>query len=112
MTCLTLNRFQDDSDDDGEDEEDSDDDEDESDDNDEEEEETKMDTSAGSTPFKKIKKEIKQENGVASSAKKDNNKPKVQFKVSECRHSRDGDGTKKFEFKLEFKFYVSRKSLL
>merc|ERR1719471_2567977 len=62
---------EDDSDDDGEDEEDGDDDEDESDDNDEEEEETKMDTSAGSTPFKKIKKEIKQENGVAS-AKKDN----------------------------------------
>jgi len=65
---------EDDSDDDGEDEEDSDDDEDESDDDDEDEEKTRMDTSAGSTPFKKIKKEIKQENGVAS-AKKDN-KPK------------------------------------
>ena len=69
-----------------------------------------MDTSAGSTPFKKIKKEIKQENGVAS-AKKDN-KPKVRCKVSECRQSRDGNGTKKFEFKLEFKFHVSRESLL
>ena len=88
---MTQNRFQDDSDDDGEDEEDSDDDEDESDD-DEEEEETKMDTSAGSTPFKKIKKEIKQENGVASSAKKDNNKPKVQCKVSECKQTRVCDG--------------------
>ena len=70
-----------------------------------------MDTSAGSTPFKKIKKEIKQENGVASSAKKDN-KPKVRCKVSECRQSRDGNGTKKFEFKLEFKFHVSWESLL
>ena len=67
-----------------------------------------MDTSAGSTPFKKKdKKQKQQENGVASSAKKDNNKPKVRCKFSECRQSRDGDGTKKFEFKLEFKFYVS-----
>ena len=109
---MTFNRFQDDSDDDGEDEEDSDDDEDESDDEDDEEEEesNKMDTSAGSTPFKKNKGDKKQ-NGVAS-AKKDNNKPKVQCKVSECRQSRDGDGTKKFEFKLEFKFHVNRMSQL
>ena len=65
------NLFQDDSDDDGGDEDDdSNDDEDES--EEEEEEDSKMDTSAGSTPFKKQKGQKQKENGA--SPKKD--KPK------------------------------------
>ena len=79
------NQFQDDSDDDGEDgdEDDSDDDEDESDDEEEEEdEESKMDTSAGSTPFKKQKGDKKQNKENGASPKKD--KPKDN-KV-QCKH--------------------------